>query len=227
MSRHDPEHPADQMLRKHVLDTHNVQMLEIAENMLPDYDLPPLLWAFYKGALSVQERCTIPIAGPSVGRRTFQATSYVYSNARIRSLICFTCNQIKLDTGRIRSEIEFRSGSWFFSLPIGSLKKCHSMFVFGERYRQPGTALAMIGNMSDHDVSSPDFEDWQLRIHPQWFARLQASELQSPLSPEAIEAILELSQTALLCCPEDHQYIHADCLDNGCFCVRYLCVEVV
>ena len=114
MFRHDAEHPADQMLRKHVLETHNVQMLDIVEPILQDYAISPLLWDFYKGALSFQDPRTIPIVGPSVDRRSFQATSYVFSNARIRSLICFTCNQIKLDTGRIRIEIEFCSGSWFF-----------------------------------------------------------------------------------------------------------------
>ena len=31
MFRHDSEHPADQMLRNHVMETHNVQMLDIDE----------------------------------------------------------------------------------------------------------------------------------------------------------------------------------------------------
>ena len=43
MFRHDAEHPADQMLRSHVLETHNVQILDIAEAISADYGLSQLL----------------------------------------------------------------------------------------------------------------------------------------------------------------------------------------
>ena len=35
-------------------------------------------------------------------------------------LICLACARVKVDTGRIRSAIRFRTGEWVFSLPPGS-----------------------------------------------------------------------------------------------------------
>ena len=43
MFRQKVEHPADQVLRNHVLEEQNVQMLGTAETILADYDLSPLL----------------------------------------------------------------------------------------------------------------------------------------------------------------------------------------
>ena len=75
-----------------------------------------LVWDVYKGALSAQGSRCFPIAGFSVERRVFEYTAHVYNDERIRSLICFACAQIKVDTGRIRSAIDFRSGRWLFLL---------------------------------------------------------------------------------------------------------------
>ena len=94
------------------------------------------------------------------------------------------------------------------------------MAVFDSRYRQPGTALAPVGNMSKADVVSPNFDDWQLCIHPEWFARLKNTVEKKPLSSASIDAIVELAKSSLLCCPEDHQCVHADCVRD-----RYLCPQ--
>ena len=174
--RHDAEHPADAQLRKHVLEVHGKKLMDIALQVMPDGEIADKLWDFYKAGLSIQERNTTPIAGISVDRRCFQHTSYVYSNHRIRSLVCFCCAQIKLDTGRIRSDIEFRSGAWLFNLPKESLQKCFSMAVFDERYRQSGTALALCGNSTHQDLRSPNFDDWSLWIHGQWQQRLHSGQ---------------------------------------------------
>ena len=50
------------------------------------------------------------------------------------------------------------------------------------------------------------------------FARLQASGLQNPVSSEGIRALHELSHSALLCWPENHQCVHADCLVQAYLC---------
>ena len=89
------DHPCDQRLREHIMSEHRSCLSDRATpiHWLPSDD--SLLWDIYKAALSFRERECIPVAGPSIDRRAFQYTSYVYSDARIRSLICFCCAQIK------------------------------------------------------------------------------------------------------------------------------------
>lgn len=111
------------MLRKHILAVHSAEIIKLTKPIFESSSLALHIWDIYKQALGVRERMTTPIAGPSVDRRVFQYTSYVYNDHRIRSLICFSCAQIKLDTGRIRSDIQFCSGTWLFALPPGERRK--------------------------------------------------------------------------------------------------------
>ena len=140
-------------------------------------------WGLYKAALSIKERQQIPIVGPSVDRRAFEHTSHVYNDDRIRSLICFACAQVKLDTGRIRSAIEFRSGTWFFSLPKGSLTKNFSMDEFRRLYCQSGSPFAFRGSDAAA-IHGPYFSDWRLRLDPEYRSLLlnQKSEVFFALS---------------------------------------------
>ena len=136
--RDDCEHPWDQQFKEHVLHAHADQIFEALKPMVAHCQTQELMWDVYKGALSAQERRCFPIAGFSVERRVFEYIAHVYNDERIRSLICFACAQIKVDTGRIRSAIEFRSGRWLFCLPRGSLIKNFAMGEFTKRYRAPG-----------------------------------------------------------------------------------------
>ena len=218
--RHDEEHPCDQLLRKHVLEAHHSEIGNLVQPIFENRNWALHIWDIYKEALGVKERLTTPIAGPSVDRRVFQYTSYVYNNHRIRSLICFACAQIKLDTGRIRSDIAFCSGAWFFALPPGSLKKCFSMQIFDERYRKSGTALAPRGNQKEQDVPSPQFDDWHLSIHPKWLKLMSQSNCASSraIGEAQIVAVEEMTHTSILCCPEDHKCSGESCVGDGHLC---------
>ena len=89
------DHPCDQRLKEHIMSEHRSCILARAKSITWLPVDSSLLWDIYKGALSFREREGIPAAGPSVDRRAFQYTSYVYSDARILSLICFCCAQIE------------------------------------------------------------------------------------------------------------------------------------
>ena len=94
----DCEHPWDQQLREHVASTHGARLSELTSPLLGNARSSELIWDLYKGALSVQERKQVPCVGPSVDRRVFENTSHVYNDDRIRSLICFACAQVHVDT---------------------------------------------------------------------------------------------------------------------------------
>ena len=106
----DPEHPWDQELRRHILKEHRVDIDTTAGSLVQGELLESLRWDLYKEALAVKERSSVPTVGPSIDRRGLEHVVQVYNDSTIRSLICFCCAQIKTDTGRCRSEIEFRSG---------------------------------------------------------------------------------------------------------------------
>ena len=110
--RDDSEHPWDQELREHVLKEHNNHFLELDTNGFEDDEIQARRWDLYKEAVAVVERNGIPVVGPSVDRRANEHLVQVYNNKTIRSLICFCCAQVKPDTGRIRSAIEFYSAKW-------------------------------------------------------------------------------------------------------------------
>ena len=181
--RDDSEHPWDQQLREHVLAEHRGELLEDAAGLEGCQNAGDISWGLYKAALSIKERQQIPIVGPSVDRRAFEHTSHVYNDDRIRSLICFACAQVKLDTGRIRSAIEFRSGTWFFSLPKGSLTKNFSMDEFRRLYCQSGSPFAFRGSDAAA-IHGPYFSDWRLRLDPEYRSLLlnQKSEVFFALS---------------------------------------------
>ena len=156
------DHPWDRALRAHVLDSHGQDILNIAEPLFAPDDVQMHLWDFYTGALSVQERLRTPMAGATIDRRVFTQLAHVCNDDRIRSLMCFLCSQVKLDTGRLRSDIEFRNARCLFSLPVGSLIKNFSMHKFNAKYRQPGSPLAYRG--PDY---SADFTHDNVHLHPE------------------------------------------------------------
>ena len=117
----DPEHPWDQDLRAHVASAHSPAIQSLVSGIVGPEKAKQFEWDIYKEACSVQERRTIPVTGPSVERRTCERTAHVYNDECVRALICFACARVKVDTGRIRSDIAFRTGEWLFSLPPGSL----------------------------------------------------------------------------------------------------------
>ena len=114
-----------------------------------------------KEAVATREREGFSKVGISIDRRTFDYTLQVYNDSTIRSLICCCCAQIWLDTGGIRSDIEFVRGGWL--LDLKSLKKNFSKSLFAERYQRAQTPLAYAG--AGH--RNPDFEQWLLRLHPE------------------------------------------------------------
>ena len=147
----DCEHPWDQQLRGHIAARHTEHIAPIVIPLLGGARAQELQWDLYKGALSFQERRQMPCVGPSVDRRVFEYTSHVYNDQCIRSLICFACAQVHVDTGQLRSAIKFVSGTWFFGLPPGVLRKNFCMQEFSRKYRMPGTPLAFRGNVP-HDI---------------------------------------------------------------------------
>ena len=100
------EHPYDLELREHVLDQHGEALRHVARaSEMTDSEVQRMgeaqfLWDLYKQALAVQERKGFPTVGVSVDRCAFEYTNLVYNDARIRSLMCFTCACIRLDMGQ-------------------------------------------------------------------------------------------------------------------------------
>ena len=116
-----------------------------------------------------------------------------------------------MDTGGVRSRIKHCLGAWLLNLPRGSLKINFSMAVFTERYRQVGTPLAFTGN----DRRQADFDDWQLWLHPE--VRVEAESALLHDNHVYSEDVLDLVNTSLICCPEDHV------CENSCQARKLLC----
>ena len=85
------------------------------------------------------------------------------------------------------------------------------MAVFTERYRQVGTPLAFTGN----DRRQADFDDWQLWLHPE--VRVEAESALLHDNHVYSEDVLDLVNTSLICCPEDHV------CENSCQARKFLC----
>ena len=104
----------DRVLKEHIVRKHNdeIQNVALVED---DY-----VWDVYKEALAVQERRRVPVVGAAVDRRAFETTLKVYNDDSIRSLICFVCARVCLQTGGANSAINYRRGSWPLGLPPGS-----------------------------------------------------------------------------------------------------------
>ena len=212
----DPEHPWDQELRAHVASAHSPAIQNLVGDILGSERAKECEWDIYKEACSVQERRSVPVSGPSVERRTCERTVHVYNDERIRALICFACARVKVDTGRVRSDIRFRIGEWLFSLPPGSSVKNFSMAEFTRRYRKSGSPLADRG--SGHgDVANPDFSDWQVKLHVRYMQLLTGSYGSTKLI--SFTDLEQLSHTTLLCCPEDHM-CENDCKSRKLICSR-------
>ena len=168
----DPEHPCDQRLRAHVISKHGHTIHGEACKIIGQEKALKCRWDKYKEALAVKERKSIPVAGASVDRRACEATARVFNDACVRALICSACARVKVDTGGLRSEIEFITGKWLFSLPPGSLVKNFSMAEFKQRYCKSGTPLAERGSRPG-SPDGPDFSDWKLNLHAQYLQLLQ------------------------------------------------------
>jgi len=107
----------DRVLKEHIERMHKVEIQNVAlveENYV---------WDVYKEALAVQERRRVPVVGAAVDRRAFETTLEVYNDDSIRSLICFVCARVCLQTGGAHSDINYRRGSWLLRLPPGSSGK--------------------------------------------------------------------------------------------------------
>ena len=191
-SRRACESPWDRHLRDHVLTEHRRQILDIAG---PQEKHP---WDVYKQALAVRERQTLPAVGAAVDRRAFDQTLQVYTDDRVRALMCFGCARICLDTGGPRSHIEYKRGGWLLALPTGSLKKNFSKAEFEKRYQQLGSPLASRGR----EQRNPDFTHWHLSWHPDVLREAgKQLDAKAVLNPD----VVEMGSTSLLCCPEDHR----------------------
>ena len=122
----------------------------------------------------------------------------MYNDECVRSLICFACARICLDTGGFWSDIGYVSGEWLFGLPAKALKHNFSMELFQQRYCQSGTPLAPLGP----GMRRPDFGEWTLEIDPEVFEHAMTSQLGEDGRGRGV---LDLKETLLICCPEDHE----------------------
>ena len=212
------EHPWDVLLREHVLEQHGEIMLGLVNQGMAAFLPRDKLWDVYKAALSIQERRGVPIVGASVDRRVFEYTRRVYHDDNVRSLVCFACAQIKVDTGGKRSDVEFCTGRWLFSLPPGSLVKNFSMAEFTHRYRKGGSPLAHRSASSQGDVRTADFYDWTLKVHPQYVERL-AMHIDGLDNKIRFSEVEMLRSEGFLCCPEDQ------CCKHSCVEEKMLCPD--
>jgi hypothetical protein len=207
------EHPWDFQLRAHVLLDH----AQVLESVLERLDLPrQAAWDVYKEALAVRERSTEQIAGPSIDRRSLEYTLQLYNDDMVRSLICGVCARIRVDTGHVHSDIEFKTGGWLLSLEDkhpGIIEKVCSQARFDKHYRQPGMPLAPTGNKGATDLQGPDFSDWQLTLHASLFAK---DEKHRPRLKRLHEG---QGNGVLLCCPEDHE-CEATCKQDRTLCSK-------
>ena len=73
----DAEHPWDQELRGHILETHGEEIQRLASTILEMKALRGMEWDLYKEALAVKERLGVPIVGPSVDRRAMEHLTQV------------------------------------------------------------------------------------------------------------------------------------------------------
>ena len=90
----DCEHPWDQELRTHISLVHGSMIRKVVKEIMEPERVCECEWDIYKEALAVQERSSIPVAGPSVERRVFEYMAPIYNDDRIRALICFACARV-------------------------------------------------------------------------------------------------------------------------------------
>ena len=122
-AREQGEHVWDKMLQDHVRAAHSDVITSVISSVFGEEQDPEIrAWDVHKEAIAVREREGFPSVGCSVDRRAMEYTMQVYNDKSIKALICCVCACVRVDTGGVRSQIEFRSGNWFFNLPRGSLK---------------------------------------------------------------------------------------------------------
>ena len=119
---HNSEHPWDRRLKEHIWECHSDKLLSALERFLPKEKIDHLYWDVYKEALATLERKSFPATGDSIERRAFEMLLSKYNDNHIRALMCFCCGRIVLDTGSVRTQIEYKHGSWLYSLPKRTLE---------------------------------------------------------------------------------------------------------
>ena len=129
--------------------------------MSSDDELCDAIWAAYNEAMGVQQMKRYHVIGPFADRRAFAYTASRHNDKRTHAYMCFVCSAIKVDTGRIRSDIEMMRGKWLFSMPYGALRKNLSLHDFKTKTNAaPGSPLHARSSGHPNDISSPDFSDW-------------------------------------------------------------------
>eukprot|EP00959_Pyramimonas_sp_CCMP1952_P122993 2571069-Pyramimonas_sp.AAC.1 len=73
------------------------------------------------------------------------------------------------------------------------------MELFRQRYCQPGTPLASVGQ----GMRCPDFEEWRLMVDISEIQR--GAEGASEGGRGSAGVLAELQECGLICCPEDHE----------------------
>ena len=217
-ARASPDHPWDQRLQKHICEAHGHIIKKTFQLYFDDLPSENIMLDAYCEAVAVQERMKYPMVGSSVDRRAFAYTASMYNDKRIHAYICFICAAIKVDTGRIRSNIEMRNGRWLFSMPSGALTKNLSFNDFKKKYAGHGSPLHGLGSGRPNDVSSPDFSDWVVHLSDS-FSWSDVCRDNSKAEADIVAEVQELRKEGLLCCPEDHT------CKNGCHHHRKFCLE--
>ena len=131
----------------------------------------------------------------------------MYNDERIQSLICCARACIRLDTGGLRSHIQFKGGGWLLRLQTGSLIRNFPFKAFSQRYRKSGP-LAFRG----HSERCPGFSALQLHLSKRIF-----DETPIEGKPLCVDVFELGTRTPLLCCPEDH-YCSEGCRDERTLC---------
>ena len=223
----DPEHPWDQQLRAHILSEHAAVIQSTSDAVFKGAGTSTHIWDTYKLALSCKEQSSIPIVGASVDRRMFEVLQATYNDRTIRVLMCFCCPTKKVDTGRIRSKIEFCSVAWFLSAGADAIMKNCSMARYSARFRMSGTPLAQReSDTNPLGVVGPDFSDWQLRFAPDTIEEYLKLQGEAITSVDAVK-YRDLVREILLCNPEDHFCEHG-CVEKKWLCLRCripICVD--
>jgi len=215
--RETSEHPWDIQLRNHILQEHSGSFLHILKEHALDLTDESLQWDLYKQALAVLERRGIPDVGVSVDRRAFEVATSMYNDKSIRSLICFCCACVTLDTGGFRSRIKYVSGRWILTLPAKCLQQNFSFKYYSTRYRKNGTPLGQWGSTRHADIRQPDFTDWTVTLDANYVKAYM--EKDNTLKSAQRQCLEKMLSDQLLCCPED-QECQRNCKRQGQFCTQ-------
>ena len=209
-ARQSAEHPWDQELQKHVCSEHGHTIRKILRPHFDDTATDDRIWAVYTEAVSVQERKKYPQVGPSIDRTAIVKASSTYNDDCVHAYMCFTCASIKVDTGRIRSDIERVTGAWLLGLKNNAAAKNLSMHRFKEIYARDKTPLHVRGGKDKADIDPPDFSDWRLELCDDVLSKMPMDDSERASEVEVQATADELRRDGLLCCPEDHT------CRNGC-----------